>query len=200
VSNLEKFEMIEASLVCFESSSNSFHLSPNIDEGFGLPRSRYFWISKVGKHEIEFRVHEGIHTFLEVPGVLPPMFLSQSIPFGHGFSSCFREVKDIPEFFFEEENLFYGSAAVNLDHFRDKEMFFFSPTIHMFEQSPFHLPEFFSVEGPMFSLEGLPILDQSIFEAFPEPLHDMEVVVLEGGLRPDFTDDFWEGSPEVKGD
>lgn len=70
VCNLEKLVVIEVSLVCFESSSNTFHLSPNIDGSFRLSRSRYFRISKAGKHNIEFRAHEEIHTFLEVPGVL----------------------------------------------------------------------------------------------------------------------------------
>jgi hypothetical protein len=70
----------------------------------------------------------------------------------------------------------------------------------MFEQPPFHLPEFFSVEGPAFSLKRLSELDQSIFKVLPESLHDVEVIVLEGGFRPDFTDDFRECGPEVKDD
>jgi hypothetical protein len=43
-------------------------------------------------------------------------------------------------------------------------------------------------------------LDQSIFKVLPESLHDVEVIVLEGGFMPDFTDDFGEGGPEVKDD
>jgi hypothetical protein len=45
------------------------------------------------------------------------------------------------------------------------------------------------VEDPLFPLEGLPILDQSAFKVFPEPLHDMEVVVLEGSFGPDPMED-----------
>ena len=37
--NLEEFEMVEAALICFESSSDGFHLSPDINEGFGLSGS-----------------------------------------------------------------------------------------------------------------------------------------------------------------
>lgn len=47
-------------------------------------------------------------------------------------------------------------------------------------------------------IEGLSKLDQGIFEVIPEPLHDVEVVVLEGNFGPDFTDDFGEGGPEIK--
>jgi hypothetical protein len=68
----------------------------------------------------------------------------------------------------------------------------------MFEESPFHLPEFFTVKGPAFSFQRLSELDQSIFEVVPEPFHDMEVIVLKGSFWPDFTDDFGEGSPEVE--
>jgi len=192
--------MIEASLVCFESSSSSFHLSPNIDEGFRLSGSWYSRISKVSKHEVEFRAHEEIHTFLEMPGVLPPMFLSQGISFCYGLSFCLREVEDIPEFFFKEKDFLYRSTSVDLDHLRDEQMFFLSPSIHMFEQPPFHLPEFFSVQCPAFSLKRLSKLNQTIFKVMPDPLHDMEVVILEGGLGPDFTYDFWESGPKVKDD
>jgi len=31
--------MVEAALICFESSSDGFHLSPDINEGFGLSGS-----------------------------------------------------------------------------------------------------------------------------------------------------------------
>jgi hypothetical protein len=41
VSDLKEFEVIEASLVRFESSSEGFHSSPkDIDEGFRLSGSR----------------------------------------------------------------------------------------------------------------------------------------------------------------
>jgi hypothetical protein len=40
ISYLEEFEVIETILVSFESSSDSFHLSPNIDKGFRLSGSR----------------------------------------------------------------------------------------------------------------------------------------------------------------
>ncbi len=52
----------------------------------------------------------------------------------------------------------------------------------------------------MFALQRLSELDQRIFEIVPEPLHDMEVVVLEGSLGPDFTDRLGESGPEVKDD
>ena len=70
----------------------------------------------------------------------------------------------------------------------------------VFEQSPFHFPEFFSVKDPAFSLERLSKLDQGIFEVVPEPLDDMGAVVLEGGFRPDFTHYLGESGPEVKDD
>jgi hypothetical protein len=35
-----------------------------------------------------------------------------------------------------------------VDHFRDEEMFFFGPSVHMFEPPTFPLPEFFLVENP----------------------------------------------------
>ena len=49
--------MIEATLVGFESSSDGFQLSPNIDEGLTLSGSRDLMIFQVGKHKIEFRAH-----------------------------------------------------------------------------------------------------------------------------------------------
>jgi len=50
----------------------------------------------------------------------------------------------------------------------DQEMFFRGPSVHMLQEAPFHLPEFFLMEGPAFSFEGFLKLDQSIFveEAF----------------------------------
>jgi len=36
VRNLEELKVIKAALGCFESPSNSFYLSPDIDEGFGV--------------------------------------------------------------------------------------------------------------------------------------------------------------------
>ena len=106
MSDLEEFEMIETSLGCFKSSSDSFHLSPDIDEGFRLSRSRDLRVFKISQHEVKFRTHEEIHTFLEMPGVLPQMFLSQCIPFGDGFDFCFREVEDIMKFFFKKKIFF----------------------------------------------------------------------------------------------
>ena len=198
VCNLEEFEVIKATLVGFESSADSFHLSPDVDKGFRVAGSRDVGIFEVGEHGIEFGVHEEIHTLLEVPGISPPIFLSQGISFGNGLGFGFGEVEDRPNFFFEEKHLFDRGSFVDIDHLRNEKMFFIGPSVHVFQEPPFHLPEFFSVECPAVSFEGLSELDQGIFEVLPESLHDMEVVVLEGGLRPDFTDDFGEGSPEVK--
>jgi hypothetical protein len=198
VSDLEELEVIETALGCFESLSNSLYLSPDVDEGFGVSGSWDLGIFKISQHEIEFRARKKIHTLLEVPGVSPPIFLSQSIPFGYCFCFCLGEVKDIPELFFKEKDFFDRGSFIDLDHLRDEKMFFFSPSIHMFQQAPFHLPEFFSVEGPAFSFERFSKLDEGIFEVIPEPLHDVEVVVLEEGFGPDFTDDFGEGGPEVE--
>ena len=75
MSDLEEFKVIDAALICFESSSDSFHLSPDIDEGFRLSGSRDPGIFEIGQHESEFRAHKKVHTLLEVPRVLPPMFL-----------------------------------------------------------------------------------------------------------------------------
>lgn len=66
-------------------------------------------------------------------------------------------------------------------------MFFFSPGVHGFEQSLFYLPEFFSVEDPAFSFKRLSKLDHGIFEVVLEPLHDVEVILLKGGLWQDLT-------------
>jgi hypothetical protein len=198
VSDLKEFEVIKTTLGSFKSTSDSFNLSPDIDEGLRVSRSWDSRILEIGKHEIEFRAHKKIHALLEVPGVLPPMLLSQGIPFGHGLSFCCRELEDMPDFFFKEKDLFYRGSFVDFHHFWDEQMFFFSPSVHMLQQSPFHLPEFFSVEGPTFSFERLTKLDQSILEVIPEPFYDVEVIVLEGGFRPDFTDDFGKGGPEVK--
>jgi hypothetical protein len=68
----------------------------------------------------------------------------------------------------------------------------------MFEQAPFHFPEFFSVQGPAVALEGFTDFNKGIFEGMPEPLHDIEVVVLQGGIWPDFSNHFGKGRPEVE--
>lgn len=91
MSDLEEFGVIEAKLVSFGSSSKSFHLSPEIDEGFRLFGSRDFRIFKIGKHEIEFRALEEIRAFLKTPGISPPMLLSQGIPFGRGHRLLFQK-------------------------------------------------------------------------------------------------------------
>jgi len=182
LSDLEEFGVIEAALVSFESSSDSFYLSPNIDESFRLSGSRDTEIFKISQHEIEFRAHEEIRTFLETPRISPPMHLSQGISFSYCLNFCFREIEDAPQFFFKEKD----------------QMVFFGPSIHMFEQTPFYLQEFFKVKGPSFPLERFSKLDQGIFEVFPQPLHDVEVIVLERSFGPNFTDDFWEGGQEVE--
>jgi hypothetical protein len=82
------------------------------------------------------------------------MLLDQGIPFSHSFRFCSREVEDIPEFFFKEGTFSRGSL-IDLNHFRDEEMVFFGPLTHMFQKTPFHLPEFLSVRGPALSLERL---------------------------------------------
>jgi hypothetical protein len=46
------------------------------------------------------------------------------------------------------------------------------------------------VEGPAFRLDRLTELDQCILEIMPKLLQDIEVVVSEGGVRPDLTDYF----------
>jgi hypothetical protein len=145
---LEELEVIEPTLVTFESSSDNFHLSPHVDKRFRVPGSRDVRIFEVGKHEIEFGAHEEIHTFLEMPGVSPPIFLSQGISFGKSFGFGFGEVEDGPNLFFEKKHLFYRGSFIDIDHLRDKKMFFISPSVHVFKEPPFHLPEFFSVESP----------------------------------------------------
>jgi hypothetical protein len=54
--------MVETALRSFESPSDSFYLSPNIDKRFRLSRSRDLGIFKVGHHEIEFGTHQEINT------------------------------------------------------------------------------------------------------------------------------------------
>ena len=75
VSDLKKHEVVNAALRGFESPPNCFHLSPDIDDGFGISRSRDLGIFEVGKHEVEFRVRQKIHALLEMPRVSPPMLL-----------------------------------------------------------------------------------------------------------------------------
>ncbi len=198
MSGLKEFKVIETALVGFESSSHGFNLSPDIDKGFRVSGSRNPGIFEISEHDSEFWTREEIHALLEMPGVPPPMFLTQGIPFSHGLGFRLGEVKDIPDLFFKEKDLFDRGSFIDLYHFRDEQVFFFGPSVHMFEQAPFHLPEFFSVQGPAFSFERFSKLDEGIFEVIPEPLHDVEVVVLEGSFGPDFTDDFGEGGPEVE--
>jgi hypothetical protein len=152
----------------------------------------------VGDHEIKFRGHKEMYTFWEMPGVSPPMLLSQGVSFGHSVRLRFGEVKDRPKLLFKEEDLSDGGSSLDLVHVGNKKMFFFSPSVHMFEEPPFHFLEFFSVENPAISLQRLSKLDQGVFEVVPQPLHNVEVIVLERGLRPYFTNDFRESSPEVK--
>jgi hypothetical protein len=64
VSDLKEFEVIGAALVSLESSSDHFHLSPDIDEGFRLLRSRDPWVFDIAKHAIENRIRSDVHTFL----------------------------------------------------------------------------------------------------------------------------------------
>ena len=99
---MEQFEVVFATLGGFESSLNNFHLSPDIDEGFRVSGSRNSRVFEVGKHEIKFGAQEEIYTFLEMPGVSPPMFLGQGIPFYYGIGLCFGEIEYeyIPEFLF----------------------------------------------------------------------------------------------------
>jgi hypothetical protein len=69
---LEELEVIETALGCFESPSNTFYLSPDIDDGFRVSGSRNPGIFKISQHEIEFKAHKEIYTLLEMPGVSPP--------------------------------------------------------------------------------------------------------------------------------
>jgi len=128
------------------------------------------------------------------------MFFGQGISFCHGLCLCFGQVEDRPYLFFEEKNLFYRSSSVDLDHLGNEEMFFFGPSVHVLQEPPFHLPEFFAMEFPAFSLEGLSELNQGIFEVVPESLDDMEVVILQKSLRPHFPNHFGECGPEVEDD
>jgi hypothetical protein len=148
---LEELEVIEPTSVAFESSSDSFHLSPYVDKRFRMAGSRDVRIFEVGEHEIEFRAHEEIHTFAEMPAIFPPIFLSQGISFSNSFGFGFGEVEDGPKFFFKEKHFFYRGSFIDIDHLRDEKMFFISPSVHVFKESPFHLPEFFSVESPAVS-------------------------------------------------
>jgi hypothetical protein len=143
----------------FEFPSGHFHLSPDIDEGFTLARSGEARILKVDEHEIKFGTQEEIHALLEVLGVSPPMSLGEGVSFDKGFGFCFGEIKDVANLLFEEEDLFDRSSSVDVDHLGDQKMFFFGPPIYMFEESPFHLPEFFSMKGPALSLERFRELD-----------------------------------------
>jgi hypothetical protein len=137
---------------------------------------------------------------LEVPGISPAVLLGKGISFGHGFGFGFGEGKDEPEFLFEEEHFFDRGSLIEINHLGDEKMFFLGPSVHMFEESPFHLPEFFPMEGPALSLERFSELDESVFKVVPEPLHDMEMIILKGGLGPNLTDHLREGRPEVEDD
>jgi hypothetical protein len=198
--NLTELNVIRTALCCFESPSDSFYLSPEVDEGFEVSGFRDLGILEIGHHEVKSRVHQEVCALLEMPRISPPMLLNQGLPFSHSFSLCSRQVEDIPEFFFKEEDLFDRGSLIHLNHLRDEEIVFFAPSVHAFQKTPFHLPGFFSAKGPALSLERLSELDESIFEIVPDPLHDVEVVVLRRYVWPDFADQFREGRPEVKGD
>jgi hypothetical protein len=129
VGDLEEFEVIQTALGSFESSSNRFHFSPDIDEGLGVSRSWDLGIFEVGQHEIKFRAHQEVHTLLEIPRVSPPMFFSQGISFGYDFGFGLGELEDISEFFFKEKDFLYGGSPVDLDHLEEEEMFSFVPSI-----------------------------------------------------------------------
>lgn len=196
--NLKELKVIETALGCFESPSNSFYLSPNIDKGFGVSGSKDLGVFEISYHEVKFRAHQEVHALLEMPRIFPPMLLSQGIPFSHSFCFCFREVEDIPEFFFKEKDFFDRGSLIDLNHLSDEEMVFFGSSIHLFQKAPFHLPGFFSVKGSAVFFERFSELDESILEIVPKQLHYVKVVVLERGVGPDFTDHFREGRPEVK--
>lgn len=51
------------------------------------------------------------------------MLLGQGISFGQSFGLRPGDVKDISKLFFKEEDLFYRSSLIGLDHLRDEEMF-----------------------------------------------------------------------------
>jgi hypothetical protein len=57
VSDLEEFEVIEAVLVSFATSSDNFHLPADIDGSLGLVRPRDSRTFQIGDREIEFRTH-----------------------------------------------------------------------------------------------------------------------------------------------
>jgi hypothetical protein len=97
---LEELEVIEPTLVTFESPPDNFHLSPHVDKRFRVPGSRDVRIFEIGEHEIELGTHEEINTFLEMPTIFPPVFLSQGISFGKSFGFGFGEVEDGPNFLF----------------------------------------------------------------------------------------------------
>jgi hypothetical protein len=175
-------------------------LTPDVDEGFRLSTARNLGIFEVSKHEIKFRAHEEFDAFLEVPRISPPMFLREGISLSNSFCFGGGEIEDVPEFFFKEKDLFHRSSLVDLNHLRNEQMFLSGPMIHMFQEPPFHLPDFFPMKHPPFSLERLPKLDQGVLKVMPDPLHDVKVIVLEKCFRPDFPDYFGKGGPEVKDD
>lgn len=56
VRNLEELKANEKARACFESPSNRFFLSPNVDECLGVSGSKDTGIFKAGEHEIKFSV------------------------------------------------------------------------------------------------------------------------------------------------
>jgi hypothetical protein len=65
------------------------------------------------------------------------MVLGQSISFGDSLDFCLGEVKEILQFFFEEEKFLNGSSSIDLDHLADEQMFYLGPSVHMFGSSHF---------------------------------------------------------------
>jgi len=63
--NLEKLEVVEPTSVAFKSSSDSLQLSPDVYKRFRVPVSRDVRSFEVSEHEVEFGVHEEIHTFTD---------------------------------------------------------------------------------------------------------------------------------------
>jgi hypothetical protein len=66
VSNLEEFKVIKAALGRFESPSNSFYLSPDIDESFGVSGSRDLGVFEISYHGVKFRACQEVIALLEM--------------------------------------------------------------------------------------------------------------------------------------
>lgn len=132
-------------------------------------------------------------THLEICQELRQHSSCAHVPFRAGLGFRGRIIEEVPQDFFEEQDLLDDSPRIDLHHLGDEEGLLDGSPVHSFQQPPLQLPEFLAVQFPTLPPEGFADLDEGVQEVMPELLHDVEVVELLMGLRPHPGDDFGEG-------